>query len=96
MGFKGFLATLYSPSFDKFITRRIAGGLYVGLVWLVSAAGALTFIFGLYQATRGGLQTLLIDLIGVPIATFISVVVLRLLFESSIALIVIAENTKRD
>jgi hypothetical protein len=96
MGFKGFLATLYSPSFEKFITRRIAGGIYIGLVWLVTAAGALMVLAGLYRATQGSIQTLLIALIGAPIATLISVVVLRLVFESSIALIVIAENTTRD
>jgi hypothetical protein len=96
MGFKGFLATLYSPSFHTFISRKIAGGLYIGLVWLVSAAGAVLFLQSLMQAFQGyGVQSVLVALLA-PVATFISVIVLRLVFESSIALIVIAENTTRD
>jgi hypothetical protein len=96
MGFKGFLATLYSPSFHNFISRKIAGGLYIALVWLVTIAGAGTMLLSLVQAGQGyGAQALLM-LIAAPIATFVSVIVLRLVFESSIALIVIAENTTKD
>lgn len=96
MGFKGFLATLYSASFHTFISRKIAGGIYLGLVWLVTLAGAGLMLFSLVQATQGYAGQAILMLVGAPFATFISVVVLRLVFESSIALIVIAENTTKD
>ena len=99
MGFKGFIATLYSANFHTFISRKIAGGLYLGLVWLVTIAGGLALLSGLSRFFAGYSSAViegLLMLVGAPIATFISVVVLRLVFESSIALIVIAENTTKD
>lgn len=96
MGFKGFIATLYSASFHTFISRKIAGGLYLGLVWLVSIAGILAMFGSIMLATQGFMLEAILALLAAPLATFISIVVLRLVFESSIALIVIAENTTKD
>jgi hypothetical protein len=93
MGFKGFIATLYSPSFQTFISRRIAGGIYIGLVWIVTAIGLLGTLSSIYQALQGNAAVALLILVVAPLACFAAIVVLRLAFESSLALIVIAENS---
>jgi hypothetical protein len=96
MGFKAFIATLYSPSVNTFISRKIAGWLYIILVSLVTIAGLTFFLQSLWLAFNGfGVERIFAALL-TPVATLISVVILRLVFESSIALIVIAENTTKD
>jgi hypothetical protein len=97
MGFKGFLATLYSPSFQTFITRKIAGGLYIALVWITTVGIAGFGLFGaVYLATNDQIGSAILLLVFAPISLLVAVIALRLVFESSIALIVIAENTTKD
>ena len=91
-----FLKKLFDVKFESFITRDVAKILYsimLGLVLLGLAlaelAGFITFFQGEYM-----LQGLLFILIS-PLAALLFLIIIRVAFESSIALISIAENTKK-
>ena len=89
---KNFFQKLFSPRFDVFITPSIASGVYIvlmGFTALVVFVGLLTVVFSFFT----GLD--LTGLVAVP-AGLIFLVVFRSLLETSVALIKIAENTKKD
>lgn len=99
---RGFVSALFDVSFRTFITRRLAGAFYVvGLVaiaigFLVSLVwGLIRGIAALGFAPGAGVSLIVSTVILVPIVTFIAIVVLRLVIESVVALIAIAENTER-
>jgi hypothetical protein len=91
-----FFKKLFDVKFESFITRDVAKILYsimLGLVLLGLAlaelAGFIAFFQGEYM-----LQGLLFILIS-PLAALLFLIIIRVAFESSIALISIAENTKK-
>lgn len=99
---RGFLRALFDLSFRTFITRRLASVFYaVGLIAI--AIGFLVYLVGgvvrgigaLWYNPGAGIALLVATVILVPLFTFIAVVVLRLIIESVVALIAIAENTER-
>ncbi|WP_406249754.1 DUF4282 domain-containing protein [Microbacterium sp. M] len=97
-----FFRSLFDFSFQRFISRRLAGIFYaVGLVvialaFLIYFFGGIASGIGLMQFNAGGgFMLLLVSIIGAPIGAFVAVIVLRFWIEAVVALIVVAENTKR-
>ena len=82
---------LFDFKFENLITRKILGTVYAILVVLISLSAVVMLFTGLAQANQGlGLLILV-----APLFWFLSLVFLRVGFETSIALILIAENTKK-
>lgn len=99
---RGFFRALFDLSFRTFITRRLASAFYaVGLVaiamgflvWFV--LGITRGILALAFSPGAGIALLVATIIVVPIAAFLSIVILRFVIEGLVALIAIAENTER-
>jgi len=93
---KPFFQALVDSSFTTFITRRVATVLYVivmillGLVTLASVvAGAFMF-----SDTWTREQGLLLLIFG-PLVSLLSLILVRLGFESAVALVLIAESTTK-
>ncbi|MEN9608091.1 MAG: hypothetical protein RLZZ06_22 [Actinomycetota bacterium] len=90
------LKELFDFKFEKLVTRKILGAVYAIVVVLVSLASAFVFLAALVQIFQGNFPLIaLLALVAVPVAWFISIVLLRVAFESSIALVIVAENTKK-
>ena len=97
-----FFRSLFDFSFQRFISRKLAGIFYaVGLVvialaFLIYFFGGIASGIGLMQFNAGGgFMLLLVSIIGAPSGAFVAVIVLRFWIEAVVALIVVAENTKR-
>lgn len=97
---KSFVRSLLDVKFETFVTRKIATVFYiVGLV-LILLGGLIAFFvqiaagINLLRFGTAGIIPILIALIVVPIATFVSVLLFRVMIEMTIAIIVIAENTR--
>lgn len=73
--------------FSQFITTQIAGALYVILAWIVAVGSVLQAVLGLIQGN--------FVLIFAPLAGLAAIVLLRIATEAGVALIKIAENTRR-
>jgi len=88
-----FLAALLDTKFQSWITLRVAGILYViGIVaWAIIA---LVLAIGIGRAV-GGPGGVVVFILAFPLLTFVAVLILRLIFESSIALVAIARNTDK-
>lgn len=98
---QSFLRALFDISFRTFITRRLASVFYaVGLIAI--AIGFLVYFIGgivngilaIRVNPGAGISLIVATLVIVPIATFLTVVVLRFIIEAVVALIAIAENTE--
>lgn len=87
---KGFLAELFDFSFKTWVTLRVAGFLYglslVGVILTSLVLLIMSFVTGEVLNILGGLVL-------IPIATFLVILLVRLVFESTIATIAIARNT---
>jgi hypothetical protein len=88
---KGFFRELFDLSFKTWVTLRVAGVLYA-LTLVIIAIIALVSMITLF--TSGDVTVILLALIGVPLLTFLAVLVVRIGFESAIATIAIARNTE--
>ena len=92
---KGFFASLFDFKFETYITKRVASVLYAILTVIVVLGAVAGFILGLtelggYTPTFGFLLML-----ASPVGGLLMLTVLRVAFESSIALVDIAINTKK-
>ena len=87
-----FAKSLFDLKFETFITRKIAGIFYAILLGLI---GLLTLVAMVGILIRIGSFFDLIALILVPLASLILVILVRLVIESSVALVTVAENTKK-
>lgn len=88
---KGLFKVLFSDyAMHEFISRKVAGIIYIALAWATVGFGAIAMIAALGSNNGTALFALLI-----PIAAFLFILILRMAFEASIALIAIAENTKK-
>lgn len=90
-----FIKQLFDTNFEHFITRKVAKVFYT--IWIVLIVGfsALSVIGSLILIGSGeaqGFETLAI-LLG-PLVGFLLLILVRLAFETSIALVLIAENTR--
>ena len=91
---KPFLAALIDSSFTTFITRRVATVLYLVLMVVIAAFAAITLITGLVMIqTDGAIASLLI--LGGPLGGLLALILIRLGFESAVALVLVAENTSK-
>ena len=94
---KSFFASLLDNSFaaNTLITRRVASVLYVILMVLI-AIGVLAGVgLSLSQLSYNPLSGLLLLLV-VFLSGFVSLVLIRLAFESSVALVMVAQNTSKS
>ena len=92
---KNFFASLFDFKFESYITKQVASVMYAILVILVSLATAIAFLYSLTQL--GGYYAMqgLLLMILTPVAGLLVLTTLRVAFESSIALVDIAINTKK-
>ena len=80
---------------NTLITRRVASVLYVILMVLI-AIGVLAGVgLSLSQLSYNPLSGLLLLLV-VFLSGFVSLVLIRLAFESSVALVMVAQNTSKS
>lgn len=97
-----FFRSLFDFSFQRFISRKLAGIFYavglivIALAFLIYFFGGIASGIGIMQFNAGGgFMVLLLAIIAAPIGAFVAVIVLRFWIEAVVALIVVAENTKR-
>ena len=89
LGGKGFFATLFDFGFTSFITLKMLSFAYGLLVVLILLAGVVALVLGI---SRGGTD-LLIAICGVPIATLIYLVMIRVSMEMVALFFRIGQNT---
>ena len=93
-----FLKALFDFKFDQFIYIRVARVVYAVLVILILVAAVastlllLVSLSNAYSYERGMIIALAL---ASPITALLTIILLRLTFESGIALVAIAENTKK-
>lgn len=92
---KAFIADLFDASLDKFISRKVSGVLYIITAWLLVATTALMEIGLLIQFGQRQDALALLGVVVVPFVALLTLIIVRMAFEAGIALIVIAENTKK-
>jgi hypothetical protein len=103
-----FIKALFDFKFEEFIYIKVARFLYLISVVIIGLATAGLFLFTLWNFVTGFFQyisepgymglfgwTQLLLLLVTPLAGLLSIIILRLGFESGIALVAIAENTKK-
>jgi hypothetical protein len=93
-GFAQFLGALVDSKLENFISRRVSGVLYIITAWLIIAAAVLSELGLIIQVLEGNFVALVAMLL-VPLITLLTLIIVRMAFEAGIALIVIAENTKK-
>jgi hypothetical protein len=92
---KNFFASLFDFKFESYITKQVASVMYAILVILVSLATAIVFLYSLTQLGGYNAMQSLLLMILTPVAGLLVLTTLRVAFESSIALVDIAINTKK-
>ena len=100
---KNFFASLFDFKFESYITKQVASVVYAILTIVIVVVAAiaelvwlLTFVSSLQDIGYSYFDwTPLFGIILLPPLTFLSIVALRLSFETSIALVDIAQNTKK-
>jgi hypothetical protein len=93
-GLKAFMKTLLDASLENFISRKVSGVLYIITAWLIILSAALLEVLVLLELLRGNILAFF-GLLLVPVFTLLALIIVRMAFEAGIALIVIAENTKK-
>ena len=91
---KSFFAALMDNSFTTFITRRVATVLYSILIVLIYLSVLVAVVAVIISFINNWPKGLLLIVAGVLIG-FVSLILIRLGFESAVALVLIAENTAR-
>lgn len=93
-----FFATLFDITFRSFITRRLAGPIYVVglvLIGLMVLWGIVSsFATAIATGTFWGVLVFLLGLLLTLVAAILGVLVLRVAIEAFVALVTIAENTR--
>lgn len=91
-----FLKKLFDINFETFVTRDVAKVLYVVVIALIAIIFVLAEVAGFLSVLSqdGGLQGIFLIVLA-PIVSLILLTIIRVGFESSIALVSIAENTKK-
>ena len=99
-----FFKSLFDFKFENFVTRQVASVMYAILVVVLGISTFFGVLWSLsrvvemaqYNVPGGVILYFLVAVVGVPLLALLSLVILRVAFESSIALVAIAENTKRQ
>jgi hypothetical protein len=92
---KNFFSALTDRSFKTFITRPVASVLYLISMILVGIAVVILMVGGVIAFVGGDFGTGFFGLFLGPLLGLLVLILIRLFFESGIALILIAENTKK-
>lgn len=90
-GQKNLFAALFDLSFTEWVTLRVAGFLYIVTIVIVMIVGAVSFLGFLAGGPDTGV--LLLGLLGWPLGLFVAILLVRLTFEATIALVAVAQNT---
>lgn len=85
---KNFFQKLINVDFEDFVTPSVATAVYAITVVLTGVGALITLLAGLLSGDATALLA--------PIAGFLIILFVRILLETSVALIKIAENTKKD
>ena len=96
-----FRQALFDTTFNHFVTKRVTSVLWIVNLVLTILLAVIVFLLSLFSVfslfddnqPAFALLVFLFAFVGVPLLTFLSLVVSRLLFEASVALVTIAENT---
>ena len=92
---KSFIKSLFDFKFETYITKTVASVLYAIVTVIVALGVAAGFIFGL-SALGGNYPSIgVLIMVAAPVGGLLVLTVLRVAFESSIALVDIAQNTKK-
>jgi hypothetical protein len=90
-----FTKQLFDTNFEHFITRKVAKVFYIIWIVLLAAFSALAVVAGLFSLFTGQARGFeLLILVAAPLVSFLLLIIIRLAFETSIALVLIAENTR--
>jgi hypothetical protein len=92
---KPFFSALFDSSFTNFIARRVAKVIYI-IVMVLTGIGVVLGVLGGLALMSQDLGAGLLVLIVSPLVGLLFLIVVRLAFESTVALVVIAENTSKD
>ena len=91
-----FFKKLFDTKFENFVTRDVARVLYIFMIALLAVGLLIAEVFGfLFLTGDGYLEVGILLVLGSPLVALISLIIIRVGFESSIALVSIAENTKK-
>ena len=88
-------SALTDRSFRVFINRSVASVLFLISMILIGASFAMVMIGGLILLDGGDFASGFIGLILCPPVGLLILILTRLFFESGVALVLIAENTKK-
>jgi len=94
-----FINQLLDTNFDHFITRKVAKFFYIVWIVLLVAFTALAVLAGLFSIISGQAQGIevpvaVLAIVAAPLVSFFLLILIRLAFETSVALVLIAENTR--
>jgi hypothetical protein len=92
-----FFKKLFDTKFENFVTRDVARVLYIFMIALLAIGLLIAEIFGLLLLASDEfleLEGMLLMVVS-PVVALVSLIIIRVGFESSIALVSIAENTKK-
>lgn len=92
-----FFKKLFDTKFENFVTRDVARVLYIFMIALLAVGLLIAEIFGLLLLASDEfleLEGILLMVVS-PVVALVSLIIIRVGFESSIALVSIAENTKK-
>jgi hypothetical protein len=92
-----FFKKLFDTKFENFVTRDVARVLYIFMMVLLAVGLLIAEVFGLLLLASDEfleLEGILLMVVS-PLVAVVSLIVIRVGFESSIALVSIAENTKK-
>jgi hypothetical protein len=91
-----FFKKLFDTKFENFVTRDVARVLYIFMIALLAVSLLIAEVFGFLLLTGDGyLELGFLLILGSPLLALVSLIIIRVGFESSIALVSIAENTKK-
>ena len=92
-----FFKKLFDTKFENFVTRDVARVLYIFMIALLAVGLLIAEVFGLLLLASDEfleLEGMLLMVVS-PVVALVSLIIIRVGFESSIALVSIAENTKK-
>lgn len=92
----GFYKSLIQGKLNEFLSRKIADVVFVVYAWLLVIAGVLAEVVGFVLWFGDFNLVLLVGLLIFPIVWSLVLIFTRMGFEAFVAVIVIAENTKKE
>jgi hypothetical protein len=94
----GFFTALFDMTFTKFVTRKLAGPVYIVGLTLIALGFVLAFISSIGSAIATGsfwgVLLFLLDLLLSIVGSILAILLLRVGIEVFVAIVAIAENTR--